>query len=1737
MGRKAYRVSPRQPGCRKSYSDFGTRLFCVCDLNHTITTHESENGPDGTIGHRPYGKENDNAEKKRTVDGFRKNNPGEARSLAASRLETFPKGMEVVMLRRCFSMLMAVSLLLSFGMANAGTVTPIFSFDDMTVNANSNTLAQPSSAWSVAPYNDYGADNYEGWKSTSNNMSFYRYVIWDNNSHMGYPYYGLLEIDNLVSLKGNALKCTITGGNNAANPSGIGLKVSNKSQYVAQKNSSYTNVVVGDPYLYFLANRNWSPNAPPQQTFPMAPSNANRLSMYVKAPAGISVDQGARRPQETWSVGPYSNKAPGGGASTGGHFYHDIPVGGGGWTKLQLDNHPRYHNAGVTIQQSIPGYIPAITGFYITGANYEGQIMTPYSLWFDEIQFEYDDYAPQNNETINSLSVGYNDSANTWEVGFHDKYQDHVYYNKAKATYEIRYSFGPITNENWASATPASIQAYTNFGIEARTDGRFKRVSNDDYQMVWSRFKLASAADDATFAANKRIYFAVKDVSQDPANLRNINPALTGTLAGQGRDYSGASSVFNDYTTDAASLPYIKRIDFALPGTSSAPADTTAPVVTAFAIPATASALSVPVTSFTATDTVGVTGYLITESSTPPSAGAAGWSVSAPATYIATSTGNHTLYPWTKDAAGNVSAVFGSPATVTITIVDTTAPTVSISSPANNASVSGAVSVSIAAADNTGVSKVEFYVNGTLQASDTASPFTFNWSTTSLANGAYTLSAKAYDDAGNAGQSGNLSVTVANDTTMPTVSVTAPVSNATLSGTVAVTAAASDNTGVSRIEIYANGAMLYVTNVAPYSYSWNTTSVANGSVTITAKAYDAAGNMAQSAAVTVTVNNQVADTTAPTVTTFSVPATASSLIVPITTFTATDNVAVTGYLVTESATPPAANAAWTSPAPAGYTFATAGNKTLYAWVKDAAGNVSASQSATVTVTATTSAVTADPLANPKTQSILGYLINLPNASTNKVVSGQHTYVSDNLISSIYSSTGKYPGLVGIDYLDQNSSAGNNLAISQSNGNGLVTVLHHWRNPVSDGDAWDTSNVDLVQLVTPGTALNTKFNGYLDAVATGLQTLQSNNVTVLYRPFHEMNGSWFWWGGKDATQFKNVWKYVFNYMTQAKGLHNLLWVYGPNAGLNMTAYYPGSQYVDVVGMDLYGSPSVSNTADYNALVALNKPFGLTEYGPCGSSGCSASVDWTPFISSLKTAMPKTTFWMNWAGTFSMKANTGTSTVLSDPWVLTRDEMPVLGGTNTNAPVTAVTAPTANTSVNGTVSVTATAADTVGITSVEFYVNGLLMATDTTAPYSYTWDTTASANGSATLSTKAYNAAGSMAQSSAVTVTVNNLAGDATPPVVSIIEPGTNWNMNGTISFSASATDNVGVTKLEYYADGKLLYTYAGPSYLYRWDTTAVSNGSHILTVKGYDASGNVGQSAAVTINVTNTVSDTTAPATALSAPAANASVSGTVSVTATATDAVGVTKVEFYVSGVLKATDTTSPYSFSWDTTTAANGTATLSTKAYDAAGNAGQSAGRTVTVNNDKTAPTVSAFAIPSSASSLTVAVTALTASDNVSVTGYLVTESSAVPTTASTGWTSTPQSSYTFTSEGSKTLYAWAKDAAGNVSAAKSALVTITLPKTYYVSPVGSDTNSCSQAQPCRELAKPLTLIKAGDTVLMADGQYQGLDIVGITGTAQAPIIIKAQGSGAYIGKRANGIGSLFLINCSYVIFDGIKM
>ncbi|MEF3692266.1 MAG: cohesin domain-containing protein [Candidatus Moraniibacteriota bacterium] len=276
--------------------------------------------------------------------------------------------------------------------------------------------------------------------------------------------------------------------------------------------------------------------------------------------------------------------------------------------------------------------------------------------------------------------------------------------------------------------------------------------------------------------------------------------------------------------------------------------DAEAPVVTEFTIPETSTSLTVPITTFTATDNVGVVGYKITETDVAPTPESAGWSATAPTNYTFDTEGSKTLYAWARDADGNVSL-----------------------------SLNDAVSVN-------------------------AIPVVTNF------------------------------VIPANST-----SQTVPITTFT----------ATDNLSVT-------GYLLTETSDTPSvdDPAWSVSAPANyvfssdGIKTLYAWAKDAVGNISAS------LNDSVnIDSSRPTISSFVIPATAESLNVAITTFEATDNIEVTAYLLTEtSATPSLGASGWSATAPTTYLFSSAGSKTLYAWVRDAVGNISVSSSDGVVIT-------------------------------------------------------------------------------------------------------------------------------------------------------------------------------------------------------------------------------------------------------------------------------------------------------------------------------------------------------------------------------------------------------------------------------------------------------------------------------------------------------------------------------------------------------------------------------------------------------------------------------------------------------------------------------------------------------------------------------------------------------------------------------------------------------------------
>lgn len=192
----------------------------------------------------------------------------------------------------------------------------------------------------------------------------------------------------------------------------------------------------------------------------------------------------------------------------------------------------------------------------------------------------------------------------------------------------------------------------------------------------------------------------------------------------------------------------------------------------------------------------------------------------------------------------------------------------------------------------------------------------------------------------------------------------------------------------------------------------------------------------------------------------------------------------------------------------------------------------------------------------------------------------------------------------------------------------------------------------------------------------------------------------------------------------------------------------------------------------------------------------------------------------------------------------------GPPDATPPTVSLTAPANNSTIFGTVAVSANASDNVGVLGVQFRLNGAnLGAEDTSAPYSISWDTNTVSNGVHSLTAVARDPSGNSTTSSAVNVTVNNP--DITPPNVSITAPSSGATVLNTVNITATASDNVGVIGVQFRVNGANV----GPEdtaapYSASWDTTQVVNAPYTLTAIARDAAGNTRTSAAVTVDVVN-----------------------------------------------------------------------------------------------------------------------------------------------------------------------------------------------------------------------------------------------------------------------------------------------
>nr|WP_067062535.1 glycosyl hydrolase [Mucilaginibacter sp. L294] len=212
--------------------------------------------------------------------------------------------------------------------------------------------------------------------------------------------------------------------------------------------------------------------------------------------------------------------------------------------------------------------------------------------------------------------------------------------------------------------------------------------------------------------------------------------------------------------------------------------------------------------------------------------------------------------------------------------------------------------------------------------------------------------------------------------------------------------------------------------------------------------------------------------------------------------------------------------------------------------------------------------------------------------------------------------------------------------------GINTISWHADNPVSNGDAWDVSQKGVVASVLPGGEKHELFMTWLDKVAGFLNSLESggSKIPVLFRPFHEHTGSWFWWGENLCTpdEYKAMVRMTVDHFRQ-KGLHNLLYIYSPDQTDQPSRYferYPGDKYMDMLGVDYYQQQGAAGAPQYmqtmNSILAMltteaknrNK---LLVFSETGLEGLPMNNWWTDVL--LKTIKPyPVTYVMVWRNAY-------------------------------------------------------------------------------------------------------------------------------------------------------------------------------------------------------------------------------------------------------------------------------------------------------------------------------------------------------------------------------------------------------------------------------------------------------------------------------------------------------------------------
>ncbi|WP_187269986.1 glycosyl hydrolase [Pontibacter qinzhouensis] len=285
----------------------------------------------------------------------------------------------------------------------------------------------------------------------------------------------------------------------------------------------------------------------------------------------------------------------------------------------------------------------------------------------------------------------------------------------------------------------------------------------------------------------------------------------------------------------------------------------------------------------------------------------------------------------------------------------------------------------------------------------------------------------------------------------------------------------------------------------------------------------------------------------------------------------------------------------------------------------------------------------------------------------KIISGVMTLNSMDEVNWLKQNTGKEPALLGLDFMHSgrnyswyNSKEPINDAKSWYNRNGIPNLMWHWRDPSRATEEFYARNsgkpngtvFDISKVSDQNSAAYKAMLADIDYISVLLKELQDHNVPVIWRPLHEAAGGWFWWGTKGPEPLKALWQLMYNRMVHHHGLRNLIWVWTREPGDD--AWYPGDEYVDIVGRDIYKDGDHSSHAiefnNLNALYGGKKMIALSEVGSF------------PDVDNLVQDGAAWSWFMPWYGNYTRSSQYNSldlwKKMFAHDYVITLDEMPAL-----------------------------------------------------------------------------------------------------------------------------------------------------------------------------------------------------------------------------------------------------------------------------------------------------------------------------------------------------------------------------------------------------------------------------------------------------------------------------------------------